>query len=123
MAGDESVFGASTGSTRAASPSGNPLPLVLPTGSINGMAKDKVTITLDRAKAAVARELVGVDSTSEVIDLALDRLVRAERLRADIAAYRGMPPTQSEVDLALLADTSGLADDTDWEALYADEPS
>ena len=97
--------------------------MVLPTGSINGMAKDKVTITLDRAKAAVARELVGVDSTSEVIDLALDRLVRAERLRADIAAYRRMPPTQSEVDLALLADTSGLADDTDWEALYADEPS
>jgi len=53
--------------------------------------------------------------------LALDRLIRTERLRADIAAYRRVPPTQSEIDLALLADTSGLADDTDWEALYPDE--
>jgi len=87
------------------------------------MAKDKVTITLDRAKAAAARALVGVDSTSEVIDLALDRLVRAERLRADITAYRRVPPTQAEVDLASLADTTGLADGTDWEALYTDEPS
>jgi hypothetical protein len=90
---------------------------------MDGMAKAKVTITLDRAKAAAAREAVGVDSTSEVIDLALDRLIRAERLRADTAAYRQVPPTQTEVDLASLADTSGLADDTDWEALYGDEPS
>jgi hypothetical protein len=85
------------------------------------MAKEKATITLDRAKAAAARAMVGAGSTSEVIDLALDRLIRAERLRADIAAYRQEPPTQAEVGLALLADTSSLADDTDWDALYADE--
>ena len=65
--------------------------------------------------------MVGAASTSEVVDLALDRLIRAERLRADIAAYRREPPTPAEVDLALLADTSGLADDTDWEALYGEE--
>ena len=91
-------------------------------GSMNDMAKDKVTITLDRAKAAAARDVVGVDSTSEVIDIALDRLLRAERLRTDILAYQQMPPTQSEMDLAGLADTSGLADDTDWEALYPETP-
>jgi len=77
-----------------------------------------VTITLDRSKAEDARSLLGGGSTSEVIDLALDRLIRAERLRRDIAAYRRVPATDEEVELALLAATTGLDDETDWEALY-----
>jgi len=85
------------------------------------MAKQKVTITLDRAKADEARALVGSASTSEVIDVALGRLIRAERLRRDIDAYRRVPPTDTDLLVALQADTSGLADDTDWEALYPDE--
>jgi hypothetical protein len=91
--------------------------------SIKSMAKEKATITLDRAKAAEARNLVGAASTSEVIDLALSHLIRAQRLRADVAAYRSEPPTPGEVELALLAETSGLADDTDWDALYGDDPA
>jgi hypothetical protein len=87
------------------------------------MAREKATITLDRAKAAAARALLGLDSTSEVIDVALDQLIRNERLRADIAAYRRVPPTQEELELASLGDTSGFGDDTDWDALYADDPS
>jgi hypothetical protein len=87
------------------------------------MAKEKATITLDRAKAAAARALLGVESTSEVIDLALDRLIRAERLRADIEAYQRVPPTQDEVELASLGDTGSIADDTDWDALYGDDAS
>ena len=87
------------------------------------MAREKATITLDRAKAATARALLGLDSTSEVIDVALDQLIRAERLRADVAAYRRVPPTQEELELASLGDTSGIGDDTDWDALYADDPS
>jgi hypothetical protein len=82
------------------------------------MAKEKVTITLDRTKADHARALLAARSTSEVIDLALDRLIDAEHLRRDIAAYRRIPPTATEAAIALLADTSGLADETDWEALY-----
>ena len=87
------------------------------------MAKEKATITLDRAKAAAARDLLGVGSTSEVIDVALDRLIRAERLRADAAAYQRVPPTEDEIDLASFGDISGIGDDTDWEALYADDLS
>jgi len=87
------------------------------------MAKEKATITLDRAKAAAARALMGVDSTSEVIDIALDQLIRAERLRADITAYRRVPPTEDEVELAAFADANGLGDNTDWQALYDDEPA
>ena len=85
------------------------------------MAKQKVTITLDRAKADEARLLVGSANTSEVIDVALGRLIRAERLRRDIDAYRRLPPTDTDLVVALQAETSGLADDTDWAALYDDE--
>jgi len=84
------------------------------------MAKDKVTITLDRAKANRARSLTASRSVSEVIDLALDRLIASETLRSDVAAYRRIPPTSDERAIAKVADTSGLRDDTDWEALYAD---
>jgi hypothetical protein len=87
------------------------------------MAREKATITLDRGKAAAARALLGVGSTSEAIDVALDHLIHAERLRADIAAYQRTPPTQDEVALASFVDTGGIGDDTDWEALYADELS
>jgi hypothetical protein len=84
------------------------------------MAKDKATITIDRAKAALAREVSGARTTSEVVDMALDQLIRVGRLRTDVAAYQGTPPSAEEIDLALLADTGGLADETDWERLYAD---
>jgi hypothetical protein len=85
-----------------------------------GMVKEKVTITLDRSKAESARALVGAASTSEVVDIALDRLIRAERLRHDVAAYRRIPPTGAEAELALL-DAVDLDDPTDWELLYAEE--
>lgn len=87
------------------------------------MPKEKVTITLDRSKAESARALVGAASTSEVVDIALDRLIRAERLRGDVAAYRRVPPTGAETELALL-DAAALddPDDTvDWEMLYPEE--
>jgi hypothetical protein len=56
-----------------------------------------------------------------VVDPPLDHLIRADRLRKDIAAYRAAPPTQAEVDLALMADNGDLADDIDWDALDSDE--
>jgi len=82
------------------------------------MAKQKVTITLNRSKADVARSLLGAKSTSQAVDLALDRLIATERRLRDIAAYQRIPATDDEVELALLADT-WPHDDTDWEALYA----
>lgn len=53
--------------------------------------------------------------------MALDRLIRIERLRRDIAAYRDVPPTADELALGELADSSQLDDDTDWAGLYRDE--
>ncbi len=98
------------------------IPFVFRCGSIIGMARDKVTITLDRSKAEVATSLVAAASTSDVIDLALDRLIRTERLRRDVAAYREVPATEAEMALSDLAGAN-LDDDTDWEALYADDAS
>ena len=87
------------------------------------MARQKATITLDRDKASAARALLGVGSTSEAIDVALDRLIHAEQLQAEIAAYRSVPPTSDEVALASFGDAGTLGDDTDWDALYADDLS
>jgi hypothetical protein len=83
------------------------------------MAREKATITLDRAKLNEARELVGGRSTSEVIDTALARLIQAERLRRDIAAYSRQPTTASEMTLADQPVQLDLGDDDfDYEALY-----
>ena len=86
------------------------------------MAKVKTTITIDPEKAAAAKALAGTASVSETIDVALAWYVRAARLRRDVAAYQANPPTADELAMVLAGSAGDLADDTDWEALYADEP-
>jgi hypothetical protein len=90
------------------------------------MAKEKATITVDRDKLHQARALVGAASNSAAIDIALSELIRAERLRRDVAAYTAAPPSDDEVALARTpVNWADLADDTDWDALYPepdDEP-
>lgn len=88
---------------------------------VDAMAKDKVTITADRGKIDEAKSLTGVSSTSELFASALERLIRAERLRADITAYSATPPTEDEIALAAITPKwDALSDDTDWEAAYRD---
>lgn len=83
------------------------------------MAKEKVTITVERDKLAEARALVEAPTNSGTIDVALTRLIAGERLRRDIAAYRAVPPTDEEVALAMTdSGWDDLADDTDWEAAF-----
>lgn len=83
------------------------------------MARQKVTITLDRAKADAARALLDVKSISETIDLALGRLIRAERLRRDVATYSGVPLTADELAVADLPVALDLDDaDVDYDKLY-----
>lgn len=86
------------------------------------MAKQKTTITVERSKVEEARRLTGAASTSATIDLALDMLIRGERIRRDVAAYAGLPPSEEEIALAAIRPAGeDLADDTDWEALYGEE--
>jgi hypothetical protein len=83
------------------------------------MAREKATITVDRQKVEAAKAIIGVTTMSDVIDVALTRLLAVERLRADIAAYRETPPTPEEGALASISpDWSEIEDDTDWNSLY-----
>lgn len=85
------------------------------------MAKDKATITVDRAKVDRAVALTGLASTSGVIDHALDRLIRSELLRRDVEAYRESPMAAEELALLDLPVVFSLDDDgTDYEALYGE---
>jgi hypothetical protein len=87
------------------------------------MARDKATITLDREKVSRAAELVGGKTMSEVIDLALDRLIRSEELRRDVAAYSRQPLDESELDVADLPVEFDLDDeDVNYDALYGRQP-
>ncbi len=92
---------------------GRSLPTV---GSITHMAKEKATITVDRDKLSEARAMLGVPSASAAIDVALSELIRRHRLRNDLKAYMGTPPTVEDAALALVPpDWGDLADDTDWD--------
>lgn len=83
------------------------------------MAREKATITVDREKVATARALLRAKSISETIDTALDRLIRAEQLRRDVAAYTGKPLTDDELAVADLPVELDLDDDdVDYDAIY-----
>jgi hypothetical protein len=87
------------------------------------VARAKATITLDRGKAARAAALVGAPSVSEAVDIALERLIRAEELRRDIVAYGATPPSVDELALGDLPVDFDLGDEqTDYEDLYGQKP-
>ncbi len=83
------------------------------------MAKDKTSVTLDADKVRRARELVATKSVSELLDLALSRLIEDQLERRHVDGYLRLPPGSDELEWANLPrDGSGVADDTDWAALY-----
>lgn len=87
------------------------------------MAREKATVTLDRTKVEAARALIGGRSMSEVIDVALDRLIRGEQLRRDVEVYSRRPPSPDEIALADLPLTLDLDDDdVDYDAQYGQLP-
>jgi hypothetical protein len=83
------------------------------------MAREKVTLTLDRSKARTAMTLTASDTMSQVVDIALDRLIHAEQLRRDIATYTKAPLDDDELELLRLPIRLDLDDDdVDYDALY-----
>jgi hypothetical protein len=88
---------------------------------MSDMARGKATITLDRAKVARAGALIGGGTMSGVIDIALDRVIRAEELRRDIAAYTRSPLDKDDLAIADLPVEFDLGDDDiDYDAIYGD---
>ena len=83
------------------------------------MARGKATITLDRQKVDTARALLGTRSISQTVDVALDRLIRSERLRHDVAAYLREPLAPGELAIADLPVELDLDDaDVDYDEIY-----
>jgi hypothetical protein len=83
------------------------------------MAREKATITVDRAKVDTAKALVRAKSISETIDVALDRLIRTEQLRHDVSAYTNKQIGDGELAIADLPVEFDLDDaDIDYEAIY-----
>ncbi len=92
-------------------------------GKMKHMARSKATITVDRDLLQQVQGVVGRTSASDTIDLALRELLKAERIRRDIAAYKAVPLTPDEISLTshVAASHGDLEDDTDWEALFSDD--
>jgi hypothetical protein len=85
------------------------------------MARGKATVNLDRDKLEQARALINVRTMSETIDVALDRLIRAEQLRQDVVVYARDPLTAEELRLAGGPVELDLGDDDiDYDALYGE---
>ena len=86
------------------------------------MAKTKVSVTLDPAKLAQARALLGAATVSELIAVALDRLIVEELDRRHVAGYAEHGPGEDDHAWAdLPRDPSDVADEVDWAALYGVE--
>lgn len=91
-------------------------------GSIDGMAKEKVTITVDRAKLSEAVDVLGAPSASAAIDAALAEVIRRDRVMRDVRAYAEKPPAADEAALGTpMPDWRDLADDTDWDAEWPED--
>jgi hypothetical protein len=87
------------------------------------MAREKATVTIDRDKLERAKALIQVRTMSEAIDVALDRLIRDEQLRRDVAAYAREPLTGDELELVdMPLDLDLDDDDVDYEALNGERP-
>ncbi len=83
------------------------------------MSKTKASVSLDPAKVAQARELLGSPTLSEVIDIALARLILGELERQHVAGYLRQPPDHDEDAWAEVErNPSGITDDVDWANLY-----
>jgi len=86
------------------------------------MPKDKLSVTVDRSKIERARELVEARSVSDLIDVALTRLIQDELERRHVDGYLRIPPGHEEQAWAdRVQDSSEIADDVDWAALYGIE--
>lgn len=84
------------------------------------MPRLKTTVSIDEATLHAACELLGRTSTSEVVDIALARLVETQRLLNDIRGYLAAPPTTEELMLAHIPVSFDLDDDDiDYDQFYA----
>jgi hypothetical protein len=81
------------------------------------MAKSKLSVSLDPSTMERARALVDVSSVSELLDVALHRLIETEEERRHIDGYVRVPDSGEFHGLATTP-RKPLNDDVDWGTLY-----
>ncbi len=87
------------------------------TGSMPPMAKSKLSVSLDPDRLERAQELVHAASVSELLDIALIRMIEQETERRHIAGYLRIPAGDEFVQWSV-ASRSNDTDEVDWAALY-----
>lgn len=87
------------------------------TGSMPSMAKSKLSVSLDPDRLERAQELVHAGSVSELLDIALTRMIEQEVERRHIEGYIRIPPDNEFAQWAV-ASRSNDDDEVDWAALY-----
>jgi hypothetical protein len=86
------------------------------------MARVKTTVSIDADTLSAACGLLGSTSTSEVVDVALARYVRSERLLRDLRGYLAVPPSPEEVLLGDVEVQFDLDDDdVDYDQFYGSD--
>ena len=86
------------------------------------MAKSKISVSLDPDRLEQAQSLVPADSVSELLDVALARLIEEELERRHVEGYVRTPVDDETARWAQIT-REPLDDDVDWAALYGVEHS
>ena len=81
------------------------------------MPKSKMSVSLDDRKIDQARALITVASVSELLDVALARLIEDEMEARHVEGYVEAPVAES-IDQWTELRRNPLGDDVDWAALY-----
>jgi hypothetical protein len=84
------------------------------------MAKSKLSVSLDPGRLKQAQSLVAADSVSELLDVALARLIEEELERRHVDGYERVP-VQHELAAWSALPRKADDDDVDWAALYGIE--
>ncbi len=84
------------------------------------MTKTKISVSLDGNKLSQAQALVTAASVSELLDVALVRLIEDELERRHVDGYERTPVNADLVGWAQLRRVP-LSDDVDWAGLYGEQ--
>jgi hypothetical protein len=86
------------------------------------MAKSKMSVTLDAGKVDRAQSFVRAASVSELLDVALERLIEDELERQHVDGYVRIPVGAELDEWAANRREPTADDDIDWAALYDGRP-
>jgi L-lysine 2,3-aminomutase len=81
------------------------------------MAKTKMSVSLDSGKLERAQSFVNAASVSELLNVALARLIDEEQERRHVEGYVRIP-VNDELAQWASARRDPMSDDVDWASLY-----